>query len=189
MYKRLQFLIEYLSGEWMLTKLGKANGGTIIFLRSLQVAVTLFIVALIMVNLFNPSRGWRFSFEELQIQVIDRISWFGALFAAAYAALYARFSSQWLYLANIYNSIKRTEISVGYARLDKMAEWKAGFMEDAEHLHMAKKRNFAPIINVWGKDPLVKKKYILHTPGGEVRYNNLMESVKDICHVIEKDYP
>ncbi len=34
---------------------------------------------------------------------------FGAIFAAVYFALYARFASQWSYLANLYNKIKEAE--------------------------------------------------------------------------------
>jgi hypothetical protein len=41
----------------------------------------------------------------------DSIGWIGAIFAAVYAALYARFASQWSYLAGVYNQMRQTLVT------------------------------------------------------------------------------
>lgn len=58
-----------------------------------------------------------------------------------------------------------------------LATWKAGYVEDAEYLHLALKVNFAPAIKAWLQDPAVREAYAKHTPGGEGRLNALSTSV------------
>ncbi len=61
---------------------------------------------------------------DLGTRAVELLPWLGALFGAVYAGLYARFASQWLYLANTYNQIKAAECrSESSAR--PLAEWKA----------------------------------------------------------------
>ncbi len=160
MYRNVQKVVDFLSGEWMLTRWDKANGGTIILLRSFIIAITIFILTIALLNILDPHRSWAFDVNELKLQVANKLPWFGAIFAAVYLTLYSRFSSQWVYLSGLYNSIKQTEVSSHYYDANAMAEWKAGFIEDAECLHMVKKRSFAPIIKAWGSDELVEEKFI-----------------------------
>lgn len=106
--------------------------------------------------------------------------WIGTLFGAAYAALYARFASQWGYLADVYNQIKAAEARASQddtSAAKIIAEWKAGFIEDAEHLHLATKSQFASIIIAWSKQTGVKEAYEAHTIGGDARFSALMGKV------------
>ena len=93
--------ISLLSGEYLLKVY--PNGGTVVFLRSLHVAVMLFAGAIGVGEILDPNAGRTFSWLETRIQTGSHITWFGAIFAGVYALLYARFSSQWAYLAGVYN--------------------------------------------------------------------------------------
>lgn len=174
-----------LSAKWMLSN--RANGGSVILARSLFCSVLLFILTLLVLNWIDPSKTYEFSMIALQKEIIDKIQWFGIFFATIYAAFYARFSSQWTYLANLYNSIKNCSVSNSSAK-DVIAEWKAAFIEDAEYLHLACKENFASIIYHWGNEPEVKEKYIKYTPGGEARFDKVMTSVKAVYDATCKKY-
>ena len=104
----------------------------------------------------------------------------GAIFAATYAGLYAKFASQWTYLASLYNQIKAAECSAG-CDAKPLAQWKAGYLEDALELHLALKPNVASIIHMWGRDADVEKAFREYTPGGADRFEPLMQAVRDIC--------
>jgi len=93
------------------------------------------------------------------LAVSKSIPTFGAIFAACYVALYSRFSSQWTYLANVYNQIKAAETSAETDKKILIAEWKAGFIEDALTLHLAYKPIFSATINVWGRDESVAEAF------------------------------
>lgn len=155
------------------------NGGTVILLRSLWTGILLNSLALMLLNLLDPTRSWSPSLEELQKQIITTLPWTGAILGAVYASLYARFASQWSYLANVYNQIKAAEC-VQPGNLAVMAQWKAGFMEDAEHLHLARKPVFASIIHSWAEDFDVKAHYVSEIPGGARRFERLTASVREI---------
>jgi len=163
-----------LSTEYVLK--GMPNGSAAILLRTLISSILLFLLVLGVANAVDPDRIWQFSMAELWTQFSERIGWLGLIFGAVYTGLYARFSSQWTYLANLYNQIKQVEASTPAqgSNLDKLAEWKAGFIEDAEHLHLACKESFVSIIRAWADEELVRQKYILHTPGGEERLTRLL---------------
>lgn len=98
---------------------------------------------------------------------------------AVYASLYARFASQWSYLAGVYNQIKAAECGQKCDRI-ALAEWKAGFIEDAEDLHLARKPVFASIIHAWVKDAEVEVRFLKDVPGGEHRFELLAASVQDV---------
>ncbi|VDO51962.1 unnamed protein product [Brugia timori] len=106
------------------------------------------------------------------------------IFGATYAALYARFASQWGYIANLYNQIKQSEVdAAGSAQAAApatsisgtavspspsdaalvLAQWKAGFIEDALALHMASKPSIAGVIGAWFKDQYVKDAFMNST--------------------------
>ncbi|MET0044056.1 MAG: hypothetical protein ABW100_11115, partial [Candidatus Thiodiazotropha sp. 6PLUC3] len=167
-------LVSIVSAEWLLKIMD--NGGAAIVLRSIIISTILFGISLTIINLVDPTRGYEFSASQLGFDIKSKFTWFGVLFGSTYAALYSRFSSQWSYLANLYNSIKQTECGEGVNE-EVLAEWKAGFIEDAEYLHLAHKANFASIIHVWCQNKEVCKKYIAYTPGGEDRLNKLKKNV------------
>ena len=75
-----------ITGEWMLG-LGHPNGGTIIFLRSLQVSAIIYAVALL---LHPGSYGqWSWAFwtcidsGQVKKDLTSNLQWLGAIFAAA----------------------------------------------------------------------------------------------------------
>ena len=163
-------LVHVFSAEALLTY--RANGGSVIALRSLLITAWVYAAA-IGASAVLDLRG-RFAYVE----------WFGAVFAAVYAGLYSRFASQWVYLAGVYNSIKQAETQVqrdSSLAMCALADWKAGFIEDALELHLATKSIFAPVILVWGSAPEVTAAFKQHTPGGESFYRDLMETVREAC--------
>jgi hypothetical protein len=156
----------WLSLEVLLTRTRRPNGGDIIVCRAFGVALWMFLLATLIVGSFH-------------------LTWFGALFAAVYFALYARFAAQWTYLANLYNQIKGVEARVSNTDDSKrvLAEWKAGFLEDAEELHLATKTVFVSVLKIWAEDKEVEAQYIANTPGGKTRFDALM---KDILAAYER---
>lgn len=116
--------------------------------------------------------------KSVPYALADKIPWAGAIFAASYAALYARFSSQWNYLSSLYNQIKQTEVSCAEsANLKIIAAWKAGFIEDSEYLHLSRKDSFVSVIYHWSQCPEVECAYKANTPDGEYRWHKLMSHV------------
>lgn len=120
------------SGEWLLTECGYANGGSVIAARSLMSSLGLLCLALGLVNVLDPSRTWAFSWAEARAQLCEKTNWFGTVFAIIYAAFYARFASQWTYLAGVYNQIKAAESTKQCDPL-KLAEWKPRGVEAGFH--------------------------------------------------------
>lgn len=164
-------VFDFLAGEWLL-KAFTANGGTVIAFRAIWITTIFAGLSMIAVSALDPGR-------------VGPISWSGAadvfweissnvmiFLGASYLALYARFVSQWSYLAGLYNLIKQAEAAKD-ANKCVIAEWKAGYLEDAENLHLAAKNNLAPVLHAWVKDPEVVKAYITNTPGGANRLQRL----------------
>lgn len=172
-------MIEILSSEWLLTCLRLPNGGSIIFLRSLLTSLYVYLFILGLRNLLDPTRIWAFSPLELRVQLLGTMHWFGAVFAATYTALYTRFASQWTYLSNLYNQIKAAECRE-QCNASVLAEWKAGFIEDAEELHLATKPLFASVLREWGRDNEVRKKFVKYSGDGEQQFLKLMERVETV---------
>lgn len=179
LFSKWSGLIEFLSSEWVLTRWKLSNGGSIVLFRSLLTSLYVYFIVLGLRNLLDPTSTWQFSPFALRAQVRETLHWFGTIFAATYVALYSRFAAQWLYIANTYNQIKAAE-SRRECDQDALADWKAGFLEDAEELHLATKRLFASVIREWGKDESVKKKYADYAPGGEARFLALMKRVEAV---------
>jgi hypothetical protein len=101
------------SGEFIL-KSGVPNGGTMILVRSAWVAAVLYGVALLLHSGNYTEWTWEFwtwprhiDFGRLKHEIADTVPWLGAIFAGAYVALYAPFSSQWGYLAGVCNQLKQ----------------------------------------------------------------------------------
>lgn len=166
------------SAEWLLKK--RANGGDVILARALVVSLLTCSIALFLKFAFDP-RNFAFGGYKHYVDCVDTLPWFGATFAAVYAALYARFSSQWSYLAGLYNQIKQTEAQLRPE--DRwgnwvLAQWKAGFIEDAEVLHLATKRVFASVIETWARSEHVRRAYVQTVPGGEKKLTELLHRIR-----------
>jgi hypothetical protein len=94
-------------------------------------------------------------------------------------------ASQWSYLAGVYNTIVKAILD----REDKykddcrsdsfpcesetLAFWIASFIEDAEDLHLATKRAFAPAIRAWLDVPKVAEAFDSAAPGAKDRRQHL----------------
>ncbi|MES2784697.1 MAG: hypothetical protein V4684_04480 [Pseudomonadota bacterium] len=172
------------SFEWFLTPT-RPNGGDIVLARAISVAVLLCALALIVRNAIDPELHGPISWRGLGKQLVEIAPWFAAAAGAAYAALYARFSSQWGYLAALYNQIKQTEIELVCAAsanepaaAEKLAQWKAGYIEDAQDLHLHTKGNIAAIIHFWGEDVAVVNAFKDWAPGGAQRWLQLQQEVE-----------
>jgi hypothetical protein len=168
---------EFLSSEWLLTRLGFVNGGGVVTLRASLASLFIYLIALALRNGLDPERLWVFSSHELKLQIANTIPWFGATFAVAYAGFYARFASQWTYLAEMYNQIKSVEASTKSPNAGALAEWKAGFLEDADSLHLAAKPSIASIVRAWLDDCEVQKAFSEHAPDGREQLKRLMAKV------------
>ena len=171
-----------LSGEWMLKN--KDNGGSLILLRSIYISVILFSLSIAVYEITHPDTVWEPCLKSLISAIHENLTWFGVFFGGVYVSLYSRFASQWSYLSNLYNSIKQASC-VENCKEDALAEWKAGFIEDAECLHLAYKKNFVPIIHVWLSNDLVKEKYIKYAPGGKAACEKLETKITKRMEEIE----
>jgi hypothetical protein len=150
-HKKVDCAVTLLSGEWIVRR--RPNGGTVVLLRSIWIAVAFYAIGLVLSNLIDPNRSWRFSFREFRRQLLESFGWFVTIFAGAYAALYARFASQWSYLASVYNQIKATECKgVDADNQKRLAEWKAAFIDDAVNLHLAGKSSFREVVLMWSEN-------------------------------------
>jgi hypothetical protein len=172
-----------LSGEWVLTKANLPNGGHVVLFRAVFASSVVFSTVLLIINILDPAKTSVFSFDELRRQIVDRVPWYGAIFVGTYAGLYARFSAQWTYLADLYNRIKQAEASGGDQQV--LAQWKAGFLEDAENLHLVTKASLVSVAKSWGGNELVERAFIEFTPGGKPRFEKLMKRVTDAHQRIE----
>lgn len=171
------YFVKCVSFEWILTECDKANGGDVILLRSTLTAICIYLPIVGLKSILDPKSVFCFDVTEFRILAADSIEWFGAIFGAVYVALYTRFSSQWQYLASLYNLIKAAESSSD--KLDVIAEWKAGFIEDAADLHLATKCIFASVIHAWGRECEIEAQFVKNSPGGKNRFDRLMKKVDE----------
>jgi hypothetical protein len=176
LHEALRIAWNLASHEWLLTGLRWANGGDVILLRSLAAAGEIYALALFIRNGLDPRHAWPTGLAPIRTEILATASWFGPIFAGVYASLFARYSSQWNYLAGVYNKIKETEAR-GAPSEPAMAQWKAAFIEDADDLHLTEKPMFASTIFAWGSEPLVHEQFVEHTIHGSARWEDIMGRV------------
>jgi hypothetical protein len=170
----------------------RPNGGSVVLARAIQSTFLLYALTLLVREVVNPaSLWWQFSGGELRRALSDTLPWLGTIFAASYVSLYSRFSSQWSYLAGLYNQIKAAEInSVATGRTGvstKLAEWKAAFIEDADDLHLSTKPIFASVIRRWSEDSEVQRAFEHFGVGKGPRFNAIKEAAIRACQHHEKE--
>lgn len=136
------FCMETLTGELLLRWM--ENGGAAIAIRAAWCATLAFVVAIFVLELTDTQRRFAFAFDFTQFETLvhAKLEWWGVLAGGVYAALYARFSSQWNYLASLYNQLMSSSIVKQGFDEEKLARWRAGFVEDAYRLHLCRKSMF-----------------------------------------------
>lgn len=215
MIKRFRDFIRWFSAEWMLDRFG-TNGGDAIIARAIWITGWVFVIAIALQAGVDPDRTV-FSLKALRGQVIDVAPWTSAVFGGVYLALYARFSSQWSYLAGVYNQIKQAESTLNLSQSSQppvpqspqgaqagqapqalpmpgttnvaLAAWKAGIIEDAENLHLACKASIAPIIHAWAAQSEIAGAFVQDVPGGQIRLDRLKAKVKSAYDAVAARYP
>ena len=176
-FAALTKVMNVVSGEWLLTWAKFPNGGTVIVVRTLYVTTLVYwpLIGLkhaCEVGCFIGPHLTGLAFGQY---IAPTIPWFGALFAGVYATLQTRYSSQWTYLADVYNRIKETATDKGHDK-KAMAEWKAGFIEDAEDLHLIGKAMFRTVFHAWSGEKEVEEAFVEYTHNGTTRWSVLVRA-------------
>lgn len=65
-------------------------------------------------------------------------------------------------------------LECGCHKLTALAQWKAGFIEDAYELHLAPKPVFASVIQAWAKCAMVSRQFEEHAPGGREHLDHIL---------------
>ena len=184
-----------LSGEFLLKKW--ANSGTVVFARIVMGTSCVYGAALCVKEFTDPNSVWcTFRIRSLLTAIYDTLPWIGAIFAGVYVAFYSRFSSQWTYLAGLYNQILQSEAapkpeSEDAKELSRKAHalWWAGFIEDALELHLATKPMFATIIrHLLTERHEVRSAFGESVPGGESRASELLIRVEEVYKRTEEKW-
>lgn len=158
------------------------NGGTAIFVRTLWITALIYSSALLIRAVGYTDWSWHFDLQKLREEVGATTTWLGAIAVATYTALYARFSSQWTYLANVYHQMKNAIVSgpenPGEEQKVQVEYWMAAFVEDAQDLHLVRMKMFAMTAWEWLKEPAVAEKFDLYTVGGRERRIRLQKQLR-----------
>lgn len=182
-------VINFLSGEWMLNS-GRPNGGDVVVMRTLWIGVLLIVLIAVLRAIATLPDGLLPFFMCTGVALKTSLD--GAetptIFGATYAALYARFTSQWTYIANLYNQIKQAEVEAAGSNAGAttslppaappstavvIAQWKAGFIEDALAVHMATKPAIKGVIQAWFAVAEVKAAFMAYTPDAALKVRQL----------------
>ena len=155
-------IFEWISLEILLTKCKWGNGGGVILSRTALLCIMIYIPYIYIKDSVDPNSICSSSFKSSWIGFAGKIEIAGVIFGAIYAALYTRFSSQWGYLAGLYNQIKQSELNeIGNDAV--LAEWKAGFIEDAFIMHLAKRSVYSTIIKTWLDNENIYQAFLSNT--------------------------
>src|SRR4030065_1180418 len=172
-------IVFIVSGEWMFALARRSNGVDMVLVRSLCISSILYIAVILAKRWVDPRQLQEISVYQLRYEIAQLFPWLGAIFAGVYASLSARYASQWKYLADLYNKIKEMQVRDATTVKQKaMAEWKAGFLEDAQLLHLGTHRVFVSVLRAWGSEKEVERQFLKHCPRGKRRYDALMRDVE-----------
>lgn len=177
------------NGEFILDS--RANGGGVIAFRAFWSSCIIFLLAITLYEIINPSSKLCFSFFELRKTIHGNFEWFGAIFVAIYIALYSRFSSQWSYLAQVYNQIMQSvaelpdnanftdppisswAVNLNLNRKKEVyAIWMAGFIADAIEMHLARKGIFSECVHSMFVIKGVKEAFLDGGDGNQKDYDD-----------------
>lgn len=178
-------IVRYVSGEFLLDK--RPNGGGIIVVRSFLVSVWFYLAAVGLRSITEPGAEFVFSCAELKEVVNDTIPWFGAIFAAAYAAFYARYSNHCGYLASLYNQIMSVKAALGenaYSGNNRaLINWQVGFIVDAREMHLANKELFRGVVMSILDLPEVRSEFLKSFEGSKEKQH---EQYSAFCKLIRR---
>jgi len=149
-----------LDGEWVFGFL--PNGGTAVIARTVQLSSIAFLLTIGFDSYLDPKAQLGFDRTQFLATVRSHLPWFGVLFGGVYVALYSRFSSQWSYLAGLYNSLMqlecqepRSELKEG-AKLTRRGMACAAFIDDTWTMHLATKPSFSSAIRALLSDESIR---------------------------------
>ena len=149
LWTAFEVVLHCVSGEFLLN--GRPNSGAVVLARAVMVSTALFLLAIGIYSYLDPQSVFGFSWQNGTQLVRSNFAWYGAILGAVYAALYSRYSSQWQYLAGLYNQLMAAEdvnprgCLSGLQRERRVLWWHA-FIVDAKDLHLALKPSFATAI-------------------------------------------
>jgi hypothetical protein len=181
---------ERLWGEWWFWS-GRPNGGTVIFWRALQISLLVYLPALGLYSFLSAECpcGCHPSWTGFEHETAHTLPWMAAMFGAVWAGLYARFASQWGYLASAHKQLRATLVSLDdltnlkerdIERSRQLVLWRAEFVQDALDLHLAAKSMFGPFILRTLDDPGVAHTFDTYTDAGaKQRRVRLQEELKN----------
>ena len=165
--------VEIITGEFVFDFM--PNGGKAVLIRTTIVTLLLYSLAIFAKSYARENAIFEFSLIQLRIEFGETIPWLGAIFGGTYAAFYSRFSSQWTYLADLYNQ----QMSVASTIKDEdfnnenFQKWQAAFIEDAVHMHLATKIGFSNVIYELLDEDGIKEVLLKQEHFGEKKYNEL----------------
>jgi hypothetical protein len=142
----LNKVMTVITGEFFLKIM--PNGGTAVLLRAAFISIYLYLLVIAVKSFTSECAIFSFAADQLRSEFNSTIPWFGAIFGGTYAALYSRFSSQWSYLADLYNQQLSASLTLSKEQIndDNYAIWQAAFIEDAVCMHLATKPGFSNAI-------------------------------------------
>lgn len=167
-------MLSLLSAEFLLNN--RSNSGAVVFVRSFWTATLIYIATILLKISIDPHPEIALNISQIRTEVAATLPWLGAIFAGAYVALYTRFASQWSYLAGIYNDMMSAAVQMAPAdpgALSALHLWQAGFIEDADDLHLAQQPVFAAVIKGVLLKPEVRSNFVQHSSGGQARLDRI----------------
>ena len=135
-------VIDYLSGEFFLDFM--PNGGKAVLIRTAWVSSLIYLSAIAIKSYCSGGVLFSLSLAEFKKEVAETLPWLGAILGGSYAALYSRFSSQWAYIADLYNQQMALASSLPEEQIswENYHAWQAAFIEDAICMHLETKDGF-----------------------------------------------
>jgi hypothetical protein len=149
-------------GEWILRHY--PNSGGVVAVRALLISLLAFSVAIGVDSYLAPESKLTFDPVALASAIRSHWTWLGAMYGAAYVALYSRFAAQWTYLAGQYNQLMAAEEAEPRATLPALRRSKrvlrwAAFIEDAVAMHLSAKASYSSVIATLLVDPEIRDEY------------------------------
>jgi hypothetical protein len=151
----LNHLAYFFTAEWLL--LTRPNGGGVVVARAAWTSAWMYVVAAVLWSATHPDTIDQVAWRGVAFAIHGTLPWFGAIFAATYAAYYTRYAGQWTYLSNLYNQMKQVEIQRVDGAFDEEVwlRWCVGFVADAVTLHLDRKKLFQSVVAKYLSDPRV----------------------------------